>query len=491
MKFKTPVRNVSVMTSGEDRRGVSMPQMGDLRARHVAAAKAAAAAAAAAAAKMAPSVNAATQVQGEIDAKRNTELSKKPVKEKIEIKDLLAEPIKEKISTPEMPAVKDCSQVSTITPKERTAVPTSALQAHYVDDVIADGTRVAPGAVFCQMWALVNPGPHSWPAGCSVRYVGGDNMLNIDTNQPSTAGQVAAATESNVLEHEVPCSRTRVFSVTMRAPLREGRAISYWRVKGPDGTPFGHRLWCDINVDAKTRPFSARPYSTRLTKNADSKDSCAVSQQGTTYKVPLSSNGGAAPEGDKVDLSQQMRDNFMREVVKKRHPRMLIDRKTNDIVSGVQILNAWKSPSPVTPVVSKEPASGAEIVKETVTRQEVQSTSESSKMIFPQLDKESPAASIHEKGNEDTSATMAKSAVASDASSSKDTTSTPIVQDAPRGEVASEAASDATATSTTEVAAERDLFEDAESVTLDDSDDETFLTDEEYDILDASDEELA
>jgi len=34
----------------------------------------------------------------------------------------------------------------------------------------------------------------------------------------------------------------------MRTPNRAGNFISYWRLTGPDGYKFGHRLWCDVNV---------------------------------------------------------------------------------------------------------------------------------------------------------------------------------------------------------------------------------------------------
>jgi next-to-BRCA1 protein 1 len=42
---------------------------------------------------------------------------------------------------------------------------------------------------------------------------------------------------------------------------------------------------------------------------------------------------------------------------------------------------------------------------------------------------------------------------------------------------------------TVTVASDEEFFEDAESVALHSDDDEGFMTDEEYDILDASDEE--
>ena len=78
-----------------------------------------------------------------------------------------------------------------------------------------------------------------------------------------------------------------------------------------------------------------------------------------------------------------------------------------------------------------------------------------SDMIFPQLDKESPESSTYE---------------------------TSAVQPESPNSVKS------TIAHTVTVASDEEFFEDAESVALH-SDDEGFMTDEEYDILDASDEE--
>ena len=80
---------------------------------------------------------------------------------------------------------------------------------------------------------------------------------------------------------------------------------------------------------------------------------------------------------------------------------------------------------------------------------------ESSRMIFPTLEKESPASSTHDVTAPVTPAPAAVESVAASVSDS-------------------------------------DIFEDAESVDfVDSSDEDGFNTDEEYDILDASDEELA
>jgi next-to-BRCA1 protein 1 len=81
----------------------------------------------------------------------------------------------------------------------------------------------------------------------------------------------------------------------------------------------------------------------------------------------------------------------------------------------------------------------------------------SSGMIFPQLDKESPESSTYES-------------------------TTTIQPQSPQSEKS-------TIARTVTVASDDEFFEDAESVALH-SDDESFMTDEEYDILDASDEEM-
>lgn len=130
------------------------------------------------------------------------------------------------------------------------------LKAFFVRDNVADGTVLPPASRFQQYWVIRNPGPHAWPAGCSVRYVGGDNMLDLDDQPQSTAFQVTAATETNVVDREVQPGEEVSFSVYMKTGRREGRSISYWRLKDKSGVAFGHKLWCDIVVKSAS-PSSA------------------------------------------------------------------------------------------------------------------------------------------------------------------------------------------------------------------------------------------
>ena len=161
----------------------------------------------------APSANAATQVQTVAEVKP-TEAAKEEAKAK-----------SAKASSPE-------------------------LHATFIRDTMTDGSSVPANKQFKQTWTLRNPGPSVWPKGCAVCFIGGDAMLDIDSNHPSHISQMWKATQSNVLERVVEVSEEVDFTVTMKTPEREGKAISYWRLKNAAGMPFGHKLWCDVNVVA-------------------------------------------------------------------------------------------------------------------------------------------------------------------------------------------------------------------------------------------------
>ncbi|WEW60416.1 hypothetical protein PRK78_005902 [Emydomyces testavorans] len=232
------------------------------------------------------------------------------------------------------------------------------LQAHFVEDSLVDGTELPPNTVFTQTWTLHNPGPAPWPKGCSIRFAGGDTMFNIDTDHPSSTSELISAMESLEITEPVSPLDSTTFTLTLKTPQRLGRAISYWRLKTPDGAPFGDRLWCDVIV----RPESEMK-------------SVAVVSDDESKQAPV----------DCGDASSETK-----------HDQSLTE----------------------------------------------------SVMVFPKLDKESPETSIIDSGVP-------------------------------------------TSTVDTEVQhEEHDLADDVESLTMDDADSEGFLTDEEYDILDASDQEF-
>ena len=73
-------------------------------------------------------------------------------------------------------------------------------------------------------------------------------MLNVDSNHPSHVADLYNATKSNVIDRVVEVGEAVDFKVTMKTPEREGKAISYWRLKDTTGMPFGDKLWCDVDV---------------------------------------------------------------------------------------------------------------------------------------------------------------------------------------------------------------------------------------------------
>jgi len=313
IKIKTPIRHVSISTIHESENGQELGQLGDRRlAKH-----------ASTETNRTTSTNAATQVQ--------TVAEVLPAEEE-----------------PVAPSTWRATEPKTATPAD--------LQAWYESDSTPDGSNFGPKRFVSQSWTLRNPGPETWPAGCAVHYIGGDDMRNLDAHHPSSVSSMDLANRSNVLEESLEPGKTAVFRVLLKSPAREGRYISYWRLKTPDGMPFGHKLWVDINV----------------------KD--------TSIELPIRT------------------------------------------------------------AVSIEPQQGTvkdEGAEETNGPQDQQSST----MIFPKLDKESPVSSIH-----DVSETAPESATAKPE--------------------------------------EHDLLDDVESLELEDESDDGFLTDEEYDVLDASDEDF-
>ncbi|KAF2482709.1 hypothetical protein BDY17DRAFT_346752 [Neohortaea acidophila] len=223
IKFKTPVRNVSITTENEDLRG-NTRVMGDRRSSAQTATRSAST-------ETTPvqQTHAATQVQTMAE---------------------IMPTVKKEVATPTSAEV----ALTRLLP-----APGPVVHAHFVEDSIKDGTVVEPGARFTQVWTMRNPGPQAWPAGCSVRFVGGDNMLDVDNTRPSAVSDIANASESNVIGREVGVGESVAFKITLKAPMREGKNISYWRMKLADGTPFGHRLWCDVDVKASKNEETPAP----------------------------------------------------------------------------------------------------------------------------------------------------------------------------------------------------------------------------------------
>ncbi|QIW95220.1 hypothetical protein AMS68_000738 [Peltaster fructicola] len=403
--------------------------------------------------------------------------------------------------------------VPLLAPIAPSVVPTSMLNATFVRDSIADGTVVAPGSQFTQIWTLRNEGPHAWPAGCSVRYVGGDNMLNVDNGRPASVSSINEAIESSIVAREVQVGEEIAFRITLKAPLREGKSISYWRLKAADGTPFGHRLWCDIEVRS-TKPIAPplqNPPFVPAAKDATPyfpADYAAMRQHHSRLQAmrqhqlrllhqqqmlglaapatPIEPVTEKSPFAQRPIVSEDER--LRKESAKARmeaiRTRILQTRAENlkrlASMSNITKTSAQESTTPqesaVVPITKspiEEQTAAAEPVSipaDEVRSEVLSDSTSSSQMIFPKLEKESPSSSIvASKGKaayvENEDGEVEQSAVPQSPSTVAEPTIAQPLED----------------------------FDDIEVLSVsadsDDDEDDGFLTDEEYDILDASDRE--
>lgn len=220
IKFKTPVRHVSVTTTGERSDGQRMPRMGD---RIPSDAKTGSAQRS----SPTPSMN---TVQTVVDVKPEEPAEPTQVQKVV---DVTVE------ATPEQPHTESHKKDEF-----------SGLRATFCRDNVADGTILPPNHVFEQTWVLRNDGDAEWPAGCAVQYVGGDYMGHVDPKHPAGISELVSASKSTVCYTPLFPGQEFDFTVLLRTPPRAGKAVSFWRVTTPDGHRFGDRLWCDVSVRA-------------------------------------------------------------------------------------------------------------------------------------------------------------------------------------------------------------------------------------------------
>ncbi|KAK1760577.1 next to BRCA1 gene 1 protein [Echria macrotheca] len=245
IKFRTPVRHVSVTTKGEHENGRQMPAMGDRP-------KSRPASTVSRATEAAPPNNLLSNIQTVVDVKPSEPTA--PIKvEKIE-------KVEDKVEEKEAPVVKAEEQPAAVTPEKVLAI-SRDLVAAFVRDTVPDGTVFGPDHVFEQTWILRNEGNAPWPAGCSVKFVGGDYMGHVDPSHPAATQDLESSCESTICYSPIAPGEEFPFTVLLRTPQRTGRLVSNWRLTTGDGFKFGCRLWCDIAVEAPkpTIPVGAAP----------------------------------------------------------------------------------------------------------------------------------------------------------------------------------------------------------------------------------------
>ena len=331
------------------------------------------------------------------------------------------------------------------------------MRAEFVCDTVRDGSHMQPTQVFTQTWTLENPGPHAWPSGCSVRHIGGDYMLTVDQNRPGSVADLALAQESNVTRCTVPPGQSFSFSIQMKAPPKLGKHISYWRLKSPDGIPFGHKLWCDIQVVAPQPPIAPAPQA-GCSALADYQMQMMLLEQQNKRRLwyaSIAEEERAQQQVPQASAPQDvaLEDKFLRTVYRRKAALQTEQDRTAEAASK-SVTEKRLAPGPVEEKAPEQAKIGS-------SKSEKDRSAEGT-MVFPKLEKESPSSSLHED------AKHAPSAVVEAVVSPSVTTTSPTETDSAIGEVVSA----------------KDEFES------DSDDDDGFLTDDEYDILDASDEEI-
>jgi next-to-BRCA1 protein 1 len=362
--------------------------------------------------------------------------------EKLQIKNLLSGPIPQ-------PALDDQQKLmlknilhsrNALRPEDPTE-----LQAHFVYDFIKDESPIAANTTFIQGWVLRNPGPQAWPAGSSVRFVGGDNMLNIDTAHPSAEADMRKAAETNVLRYDVLPGRTYTFTTVLKAPQRIGCAISYWRLKTPNGQAFGHRLWTHINVvdkqDTASLPKSSVENLMRDIRSPDQARSRIATdkQQEKPQETPYTSSGSRNTLLDEIRNPEQFRSRIaeLREAREARqnilNQRLSFRPKS---MNAPKVVNGSTEEKAVTIPTAAPESVSIPAVAEPVAQLKVESEPKTEE---EQNDAASEITDVEEIKKEELE--------------------------------------------------EDNLFEDAETVSITDSEGSPLFTDDEYEILNASDEE--
>lgn len=234
IKFKTPVRHVSVTTTGEHEDGQRLPTMGDrcYRSRT---------------STQSPEKSVSTR-ENIVATPVQTVVDVQPTEQQVVMAPSHIDPVEIKEETVEIKteATEVMSPASANLNTESSA--NEGLVAVFRRDTIQDGSILPPNHTFEQTWVLRNEGTVPWPAGCAVKFVGGDYMGAVDPAHPAGIHELISASESTVCYNSLSPGQEFPFTVLMRTPDRDGKVISYWRLTTPDGVKFGHKLWCDVDV---------------------------------------------------------------------------------------------------------------------------------------------------------------------------------------------------------------------------------------------------
>lgn len=141
------------------------------------------------------------------------------------------------------------------------------LSASFVSDVsIDDGTVLSPNTPFVKVWRLRNDGERAWPEGTTLTHVFGPRLSDV---QSVSVPALPAGEEVDV-------------AVNMVSPADAGHYVSNWRLTGPRGYKFGHRVWADITVQTATITDTTIPAAEQPQEESKAEEA----EQQTTTSTP-------------------------------------------------------------------------------------------------------------------------------------------------------------------------------------------------------------
>ena len=116
--------------------------------------------------------------------------------------------------------------------------PSVRLRCRVVRDAAAQPLVARPRETFTKTWRIRNNDTKvSWPPGCLLTRIGGEELGTAERVQASGLGP----------------GETVEIQMRGHAPVKCGRYTSYWRMVHPDGTTrFGQRMWIDLHVVAQS-----------------------------------------------------------------------------------------------------------------------------------------------------------------------------------------------------------------------------------------------
>jgi len=179
------------------------------------------------------------------------------------------------------------------------------LSAKFISDVnFPEGTTLAPQAQFRKVWAMSNDGDITWPENTMVRFVGGQRMFNdaLRSDQSDDYGSTVGSLEPG---------KSVYVSVDLQAPVEPGNYVSYWRLTDNEGNVFGHKIWCEINVEADDQSssmsssmiFPVLNYDQKSTRSATSSVQSPIpTSEDEKVNVPSQNSTATELQSEIVDL---------------------------------------------------------------------------------------------------------------------------------------------------------------------------------------------